>query len=67
MVLHLEFGGKGSGPGQFNGVHALAVGPGRTNLCAGPIRRPHQHLQNHSDPAKMVFVENGADFNCHWT
>jgi hypothetical protein len=23
-----EFGGKGSGPGQFNGVHAVAVGPG---------------------------------------
>lgn len=23
-----EFGGKGSAPGQFNGVHAVAVGPG---------------------------------------
>jgi NHL repeat len=23
-----EFGGKGSAPGQFNGVHAIAVGPG---------------------------------------
>jgi hypothetical protein len=23
-----EFGGKGSGPGQFNGVHAVAIGPG---------------------------------------
>ena len=22
-----EFGGFGKGPGQFNGVHALAVGP----------------------------------------
>jgi hypothetical protein len=23
-----EFGGRGNGPGQFNGVHAVAVGPG---------------------------------------
>ena len=39
-----EFGGNGKGPGQFSGVHAIAVGPERPHLRARSIGRPHQRL-----------------------
>jgi NHL repeat len=52
-----EFGGHGTGPGQFNGVHALAVGPeGRVFVLD---RSGHRINVFHttSDPAKFDFTE----------
>jgi streptogramin lyase len=58
-----EFGGHGTGPGQFNGVHAIAAGPegrifaldrsgGRINL-----------FRTTSDPAKVEFVTAFSGFS----
>jgi hypothetical protein len=57
-----EFGGAGKGPGQFNGVHAIAVGPqgmifgldrsgGRINV-----------FRTTADPAKVDFVAEWPGF-----
>lgn len=40
-----EVGGKGNGPGQFNGVHAIAVGPEGRRVRARPLGQPHRRLQ----------------------
>ena len=36
------FGGHGKGPGQFDGVHAIAVGPEGRVFAHRPLRSPHQ-------------------------
>ena len=51
-----EFGGQGSGPGQFNGVHAIGGRSGRTHLRARSIRRPHQRVPDDRRSRKVEFV-----------
>jgi hypothetical protein len=57
-----EFGGKGSGPGQFNGVHALAVGPEGRIFALDRSGGRINIFRTTSDPAKMVFVEEWGGF-----
>jgi len=51
-----EFGSKGAGPGQFNGVHAVAVGPeGRIFVLDRSGFRVNV-FKTTADPAKVEFV-----------
>ena len=52
-----EFGSMGSGPGQFNGVHAVAVGPeGRIFVLDRSGFRVNV-FRTTADPAKVEFVD----------
>jgi len=51
-----EFGGKGTGPGQFNGVHALAVGPGARIFVLDRSNGRVNVFRTTPDPAKVEFV-----------
>jgi hypothetical protein len=57
-----EFGGNGTGPGQFNGVHAVATGP--QGLIFGLDRSGGRInvFRTTSDPAKVDFVATWAGF-----
>jgi hypothetical protein len=57
-----EFGGKGTGPGQFNGVHALAVGPGGRIFALDRSGGRINVFQTTDDPAKVVFTEQFGGF-----
>jgi NHL repeat-containing protein len=58
-----EFGGQGSGPGQFNGVHALAVGPGGRIFALDRSGGRINVFRTTSDPAKMEFVTEFPGFS----
>jgi outer membrane protein assembly factor BamB len=57
-----EFGGKGAGPGQFNGVHALAVGPGGRIFAPDRSGGRINVFNTTDDPAKVVFTEQWGGF-----
>ena len=51
-----EFGGKGTGPGQFSGVHAVAVGPGNRIFALDRSGHRVNVYRTTSDPAKVEYV-----------
>ena len=51
-----EFGGKGKGPGQFSGVHAVAVGPGGRIFALDRSGGRINVFKTTADPKKMEFV-----------
>jgi streptogramin lyase len=57
-----EFGGKGTGPGQFNGVHAVAVGPQGRIYALDRSGNRINVFKTTSDPAKVEFVEAWGGF-----
>ncbi len=52
-----EFGGKGTGPGQFNGVHALGIGPEGRVFALDRSGRRVNVFRTTSDPAKFQFEQ----------
>jgi len=58
-----EFGGKGAGPGQFNGVHALGIGPEGRIFALDRSGGRINVFKTTSDPAKIDFVEAFTGFN----
>ena len=52
-----EFGGFGKGPGQFNGVHAVAVGPAGRIFALDRSGGRINVFRTTSDPATVNFVE----------
>ena len=58
-----EFGGKGKGPGQFNGVHALGVGPGGRIFALDRSGNRINVFKTTSDPAKMEYVTEFPGFS----
>src|SRR4051812_5355630 len=58
-----EFGGMGKGPGQFNGVHALAVGPRGLIFALDRSGGRINVFRTTSDPAKVEFVDAFAGFS----
>jgi NHL repeat len=57
-----EFGGLGKGPGQFNGVHAVAVGPGGRIFGLDRANGRINVFKTTADPAKVEFVEEWPGF-----
>jgi NHL repeat len=57
-----EFGSFGKGPGQFNGVHAVAVGPGGRIFALDRSGGRINVFKTTSDPAKVDFVETYEGF-----
>jgi len=51
-----EFGSMGTGPGQFNGVHAVAVGPGGRIFALDRSGFRVNVFKTTPDPAKVDFV-----------
>jgi len=51
-----EFGGMGKGPGQFNGVHAIAVGPRGLIFALDRSGGRINVFKTTSNPAKVDFV-----------
>ena len=58
-----EFGGLGKGPGQFNGVHALGIGPGGRIFALDRSGGRINVFKTTSDPAKVEFVEAFPGFS----
>jgi len=58
-----EFGGQGKGPGQFSGVHAIAVGPGGRIFALDRSGNRINVFRTTSDPAKVEFVEAFPGFS----
>jgi hypothetical protein len=58
-----EFGGQGKGPGQFNGVHALGVGPGDRIFALDRSGGRINVFRTTSDPAKVEFVTEFPGFS----
>jgi hypothetical protein len=52
-----EVGGKGTGPGQFNGVHAVAVGPGGRVFALDRSGGRINVFRTATDSAKLEFVD----------
>jgi hypothetical protein len=57
-----EFGGFGKGPGQFNGIHALGVGPEGKIYALDRSGGRINVFKTTSDPAKVEFVEAFTGF-----
>jgi hypothetical protein len=57
-----EFGGFGTGPGQFNGVHAVAVGPGGRIFGLDRSNGRINVFRTTSDPAKVEFMQSWPGF-----
>jgi hypothetical protein len=57
-----EFGGFGKGPGQFNGVHAIAVGPGGMIYALDRSGGRINVFKTTPDPRKVDFVEEWGGF-----
>jgi NHL repeat len=57
-----EFGGFGTGPGQFNGVHAVAVGPDRRIFALDRSGGRINVFRTTADPATVEFVESWTGF-----
>ena len=58
-----EFGGQGKGPGQFNGVHALAAGPSGRIFALDRSGNRINVFRTTSEPAKVEFVEAFPGFS----
>ena len=58
-----EFGGKGSGPGQFNGVHAVAVGPGGRIFALDRSGGRVNVFRTTPDPRKVTFEASWPGFS----
>jgi hypothetical protein len=52
-----EFGGFGKAPGQFNGVHALGIGPGGRIFALDRSGGRINVFRTTPDPAKVEFVD----------
>jgi len=52
-----EFGSAGEGPGQFNGIHALGVGPNGLIFALDRSGGRVNVFRTTDDPAKMDFVD----------
>jgi hypothetical protein len=52
-----EFGGKGAGPGQFNGIHAVAIGPEGRIFALDRSGGRINVFKTTPDPKKIDFVE----------
>lgn len=52
-----EFGGFGEGPGQFNGIHALGVGPDGLIFALDRVGGRINVFRTTDDPAVMDFVD----------
>jgi hypothetical protein len=57
-----EFGGPGKGPGQFNGIHALAVGPQGRIFALDRSGGRINVFRTTSDPGKVEFLEAWPGF-----
>jgi hypothetical protein len=53
-----EFGGLGKGPGQFNGIHAIGIGPGGRIFALDRSGARINVFKTTPDPAKVEFVES---------
>ena len=58
-----EFGGNGKGPGQFNGVHAVAVGPDGRIFALDRSGGRINVFRTTPDPAKVEFVDAWPGFS----
>ena len=58
-----EFGGFGKGPGQFNGVHALGVGPEGRIFALDRSGGRINVFRTTSDPAKVDYVTEYPGFS----
>ncbi|HUU33133.1 MAG TPA: 6-bladed beta-propeller [Vicinamibacterales bacterium] len=58
-----EFGSKGTGPGQFNGVHAVAVGPNGLIFALDRSGGRVNVFKTTAVPAKVDFVEAFPGFS----
>ena len=58
-----EFGGNGKGPGQFQGVHAVAVGPNDRIYALDRSGGRVNVFRTTPDPKKMEFVEAWPGFS----
>ena len=52
-----EFGGRGDGPGQFNGVHAIAVGPNGLIFALDRSGGRVNVFRTTDDPREVEFVD----------
>ena len=52
-----EFGGRGDGPGQFNGVHAIAVGPNGLIFALDRSGGRVNVFKTTDDPREVEFVD----------
>ena len=52
-----EFGGPGEGPGQFQGIHAIGIGPGGRIFALDRSGGRVNVFRTTDDPAVMEFVE----------
>jgi hypothetical protein len=57
-----EFGGPGKAPGQFNGVHAVAVGPGGRIFALDRSGGRINVFRTTADPAKVEWVDTWTGF-----
>ena len=57
-----EFGGFGTGPGQFNGVHAIAVGPNGMIFGLDRSGGRVNVFRTTSDPAKVEHLDTWSGF-----
>ena len=57
-----EFGGPGKGPGQFNGIHAVAVGPDGRIFALDRSGGRINVFRTTADPAKVEFVDAWPGF-----
>ena len=57
-----EFGGRGDGPGQFNGVHALAVGPDGLIFALDRSGGRVNVFRTTDDPKEVEFVDVWGGF-----
>ena len=58
-----EFGGKGTGPGQFSGVHAVAVGPEGRIFALDRSGGRVNVFRTTADPKKVEFVAAWPGFS----
>jgi hypothetical protein len=58
-----EFGGLGTGPGQFKGVHAIGVGPGGRVFVLDRSGGRINVFRTTADPAKFQFVQAFPGFS----
>jgi len=58
-----EVGGRGEAPGEFNGVHAVAVGPGGLIFALDRSGGRINVFRTTDEPSQLEFVEVWAGFN----
>jgi len=58
-----EFGGNGKGPGQFNGVHAVAIGPNGLIFALDRSGGRINVFRTTADPTKVEFVDAWPGFS----